>query len=259
MSIRERIVKNYHLHFPKYYFLFYKYFNRIRGKKRILLYTDSRGKNIPNHYYYDHYSKRLAKKYSLDTYLCPEKWTTTFDFIKLIEKVNLKDYDLVLLHTGIVEFSPRPQKSFNEVIYPQKKKYFDLIFGEDKMKLHLDFDLGVPYEGDKTNNMYSLQMAEEYLIPYLQKVSNLIWIGGNKIVPDWLGNYWRPRPENLNITEHYNRLFIEKLPNTIDMMDWSLEEVKEYTYDIIHVNQKGSDILYQRLVDKIEWYFKTSS
>ena len=235
-----------------YWFYFLQKKNDWFKKKKILLYTDSRGKQIRGTEEFEYYSQKLAKRYSVEVHLCPEKWTTTLDFFELLKKKNVDDYDLIILHTGIVEFSPRPKKSFVEIIYPSKKEMFDETFGEANMAVHLDKDLNTLYENGETTNMYSLQMAKDFILPQLKAIPNLIWIGGNKIVPNWRGNYWRDRPANLNISEDYNNLFAEELPLVVNMMDWTLEEVKKYTFDIIHPNQKGSDIIFSRLIQKIE-------
>lgn len=38
---------------------------------------------------------------------------------------------------------------------------------------HLSSDLGVAFEGQPTNNMYGLEMAEQSLLPLLKQIPNL--------------------------------------------------------------------------------------
>lgn len=220
-------------------------------RPRILLYTDSRGTNIPGHLDYKHYGARLDDQFAVDAFYCPEKWTTILDFWKLTRSISLKDYDVVILHAGIVDASPRHQQILLSKIYPEKRDIFDEVFGSKAMQDHLKGDLGCDYEGDKTNNMYSLQMAIDSLVPKLRTIPNLIWIGCNRVLTDWRGNYWKDRPKNIRIVEEYSKTFVARLPITVDLSSWTEEEVRLFTFDNIHLNQAGSDIVYERLCSLI--------
>lgn len=232
----------------------------LRGNSwRILLYADSRGDNIPRHFDYEHYGSRLAGKYYVDAYLCPEEWTTTLDFLKLWKTIPLGTYDAVILHTGIVDASPRHQKTALEKIYPSKKDIFDEVFGKECIKKYLHTDLGCNYEGDKTINLYSLEMAHNNLLPRLKEIPNLIWISSNRIDPGWRGNYWKDRPANITIIEDYSALFITELPHVINLMQWSLDHVKYYTFDNIHPTRMGSNYIFERLIEKLAQILETNS
>lgn len=221
---------------------------RIGLGKKILLYTDSRGINIPGHYDFQHYSTRLILKYNVDAYLCPEKWTTILDFLALWKQTKIRNYDFVILHAGIVDASPRHQQVAYNKIYLDKKNIFDDVFSEKKISAYLKTDLKCDYEGDKTINMYSLQMAEENLIPRLIEIPNLIWIGTNRIDKTWRGNYWKERPENIQLVEEYSKLFTNKLPRVIDLLEaWSLAEVRYFTFDNVHPNKEGSEFIYRKI------------
>ena len=222
-------------------------YNRWK-KPRILLYTDSRGINIPDHFDYKHYSTKLLAQYNVDAYLCPEKWTTILDFLNLWESSRKNKYDYIILHAGVVDTSPRQQKTLIETIYPQKKKVFDEVFGCALIQQYINSDLNCEYEGDKTINMYSLDMAEKFVIPRLIEIPNLIWIGINKVDVLWRGNYWKDRPNNIRLIEEYSRLFSNNLPSTIDLLNlWGLEDIHNYTFDNIHPNKQGSDFIFREL------------
>ncbi|MCX7166509.1 MAG: SGNH/GDSL hydrolase family protein [Rhodocyclales bacterium] len=222
---------------------------RSFSRKRILLFTDSRGINIPGHFNYRHYSTRLLQRYDVEAYLCPEKWTTLLDFLQLWKTKKTETFDYVILHVGIVDASPRHQGVAISNIYSDKKSIFDEIFGEQVINDHLHADLMCDYEGERTVNMYSIEMAERYLIPQLQEIDNLIWIGTNKIDDTWRGNYWNDRPANISLVEGYSRLFAGKLSKVVDLLDlWSLEDVRKYTFDNIHPNKNGSDIIYDHII-----------
>jgi hypothetical protein len=218
-----------------------------RRQRRILLYTDSRGTNITGHKDYLHYGARLESDFEVEAFFCPEKWTTTLDFIKLGKELDLPKFDAIVLHTGIVDASPRSKKNAIEQIYPSKKEIFDEVFGEAVMANYLAGDLGCKYEDDDTINLYSLEMARKSLLPRLCAMRNLIWISSNRIVPGWRGNYWKDRPNNIAITEQYSQAFLKELPRSVDLMRWGLADVQRYTFDNIHPNQAGSDYIYDVL------------
>lgn len=229
-------------------------FKFFRKKLKILLYTDSRGDNIPGHTDYEHYGDLLAKKYNVEKYLCPEKWTTTLDFLDLIKKRDTKNYDLVILHTGIVDHSPRHQQVAINNIYKDKREIFDEVFGKKIIQDYLNSDFGPEYEGDKTVNLYSLEMAKEFLLPKLNEIPNLLWISSNRIIPGWNGNYWKPRPENISIIEEYSNLFLTELDsnNVIDLMTWSNKDIKKFTFDNMHPTKAGSDYIYEEILRKVK-------
>lgn len=234
-----------------------KLWSKHKKKKqiRVLLYTDSRGDNLPNDRTYKHYSTRLSDSYIVEKYLCPRKWTTIIDFISLYEKRKIKkNYDLIILHAGIVDWSPRHQKIARKNIYGGKKKLFNSIFTKNEMIHHLSLNFHNTYEGDKTINMYSLDMAKRHLLPVLKKIPNLLWISTNRIVADWDGNYWKKRPKNMNITINYSKIFMKEL-NSINLLVWDNDSVKRFTHDNVHPNKQGSDYIYNKLVEKINNLF----
>lgn len=224
----------------------------LHFNKKLLIYTDSRGDNIPSYNDYDHYAVKLSHLYPVEKYLCPEKWTTTLDFLELIKTKNINRYYKIILHTGIVDQSPRHQQIAINKIYYEKKAIFDEVFGEKNIITHLNNDFGIEYENDKTINMYSLKMAQNYLIPRLMEIPNLLWISHNKIVNGWNGNYWKPRPTNINIIERYSELFLMSISNTINLMSWSKKEIMKYTHDNMHPNKLGSEIIYKLILDNLK-------
>lgn len=237
-----------------YYKLHSEKEKHLTKKIKILIYTDSRGQDMLKDFSFKFYPEKLEEKYFVDKVLCPHKWTTTLDFLEFYEKAGLSNYDLIILHTGIVDHSPRHREIAIKRIYKSKKYIFDKTFGKANMKTHLRSDLGVVYEGDKTINMYSKKMAKLFLLPKLKEIKNLVWISHNKIVSDWNGNYWKDRPKNIHIIEEYAKLFLQELgkENCIDLMSWSNDEIKKYTLDNMHLTKIGSDYVYKEIVKKID-------
>jgi hypothetical protein len=235
---------------------FYRIMNR--SKPKILIFTDSRGFDVEKKQNrfdpFDCYPGFLIKNYNVEYSICPEKHTTIMDFLDRYQD-KLDNYDHIILHAGIVEFSPRHKSVSKKLIYEQKPCY-DKVFGKDNMLKHLDGDLGVDYEGEKTINMYSFDMARNNLIPLLSKIDNLLWIGCNNFVEGWEGNYAKERPKNIRIVEEYSRLFTSLLPNCIDLSDWRDDEIKIYTCDNIHLTKSGHVELFNRIEKNISGKIK---
>lgn len=250
-------------------------------KKRVLIFTDSRGQHKPAGTTHDIFAERLAadERLDVDMYLCPMKWTTSLDFLEQFPEEKLATYDHVILYLGIVEWSPRPAKSAVEDLYDNavtsntdnlglntrdyskkivnnKKAIFDKVFGAAKMKEHFAQPFSTEYEGQKTNNMYGLEMALEHLLPRLVKIPNLIFITANRFVPGWEGDFKRGRPANIDITHRYSDLFATELAAAgvplVDLRTWNTEQIKEYTCDNIHLTERGSDYIYEQLMEHMK-------
>ena len=245
-------------------------------KKKVLIFTDSRGQHKPAGTSHDVFAERLAKDDRLDVemYLCPMKWTTTLDFLEKFPESKLKTYDHVILYTGIVEWSPRPAQSalndlydnsssinegnlglntrdYSKKIVNNKKAIFDQVFGRDAVEAHLTHPFDTEYEGQKTVNMYSLQMARDNLIPRLKKIPNLLFISANRFVHGWEGDFKRGRPKNIQLTHQYSDLFADALSKAglplVDLRDWNDDQVKTFTCDNIHLTEQGNNYIYDKL------------
>ena len=246
---------------------------------KLLIFTDSRGQHCPVGSIHEIFPVRLAKnpRLEVELFLAPYKWTTTLDFFEIINETDLSLYSLIVLYTGIVEWSPRPLRNAIDDIYNNakphnlnnlrfgneeygnkivnnKKFLFDTIFGEEKMLEHLSRPFKVEYENSPTINMYSLEMAASKLIPRLQSIPNLLFINANRFVSNWNGDYWKKRPANIGITHSYADLFANSLPrhSVLDLRIWKDDEIKKYTCDNVHLNAEGSDYIYDKIMDRIE-------
>lgn len=250
---------------------------RPTGKKRILLFADSRGQHKPAGDDYPIFGERLAAdpRLEVDLFLCPMKWTTTLDFLERFDASALAGYDHVILYTGIVDWSPRRLSSaihdlydnpamanpdnlalntrdYSRKIVNNKKKIFDEVFGAEAMARHFSAPMNTIYEGEQTINMYSMDMARRSLLPRLAAISNLIFITANRFVPGWNGDYRRQRPANIGAVVHpLSTLFAELLPpgRVIDLTQWSNDEAKVYTCDNLHLTRHGSDFVYERIME----------
>lgn len=246
--------------------------------KKILIFTDSRGQHKPtgtNHEVFPNRLKNEVKNLQVDLLLCPMKWTTTLDFLEYISNVDTSDYDWIILYTGIVEWSPRPQKSaindlynnkntnnegkwfsntrdYSKKIVNNKSKVFNRLFGEKEIKGYLSNAFDIEYEGQQTINMYSLDMAR--IIAYkLKTIDNLIFINSNRVLSNWEGDFKRERPKNMNITHKYSDLFSEVLgeDKVVDLRIWNEKDIKTYTCDNMHLTESGNNWIFEKLIEKI--------
>lgn len=243
---------------------------------KILLFTDSRGQHTAQGTKHLVYGEMLAntKGLHVDRFYCPFKWTTTLDFLSSFDARELARYDHVLLQTGIVDFSPRPFKNayldlyncnteentsnisldtrdYSKKVRNWKKPIFDRIFGEDVMKNHFSRPFESFYNGEKTINMYSLEMAKMYLLPRLNDIPNLLYINTNRIANGWDGDYPRERPSNMSLIHDYCKLFSKSIKQTIDLSRWSDSEIRRYTTDNIHLTEEGNDYIFNRVLEHI--------
>ena len=246
--------------------------------KKVLIFTDSRGQHKPAGSSHKIFAERLASEASnveVEMVLCPMKWTTTLDFFDYINEKSVEDYDAIVLYTGIVEWSPRPQESaindlynnlkidnegdwqsntrdYSKKIVNNKKTLFDNFFGEENIVNYLERPFETTYEGKKTINMYSLEMAR-VVAEKLKAIKNLIFINSNRLLPDWEGDFKRGRPENIDVTHRYSDLFTNILgpERTIDLRKWDKEQIKKLTCDNMHLTEQGSDWIFFELIKRL--------
>lgn len=254
-------------------------------KKRILIFTDSRGQHIPADSTHKIFPERIrdeGKDVHVDLVLCPMKWTTTMDFYEYCQKNDISSYDWIVLFTGIVEWSPRPQQSaisdlynnqneentdawklntrdYSKKIVNNKKATFDKLFGAKEIKKYLSKAFDVLYEDSQTINMLSKDMARNVVGPWLSKFDNLIYINANRILPDWEGDFKRERPKNINVTHEYCDIISEFIPShrLVDLRKWNSEDIKEYTCDNMHLTQKGNEYIVEELQEKLNIELKS--
>ncbi len=227
---------------------YYRFKNR--HKPKLLVYTDSRGHEITklrNRYNpFASYIGHLMRNYCVYYYLCPERSTTIPDFLEVYRK-SKTTYDHIILHTGVVDFAPRPI-SMIEDIYNLKQAKFDAVIPTDRWREHIESKQVGWFEGVETMSIYSQDIAAEFILPQLQNIPNLIWISSNHFVPGWEGNYPRKRPDNINVIAKYTEKFVAGLPGCIDLRNWSDDEIKLYTCDNVHFTEAGFNYLRDQIV-----------
>lgn len=254
-------------------------------KPRILFFTDSRGELKPTFREREIFPEKIkstlkTRGIAVDLLLCPFKWTTTIDFIELVESrtVNLKRYDKIVLYTGVVEWSPRPASSYRDCMkgigrepldvkpffrgerprkYANHKlAFFRQFFGQKTFNAHARTNFETIYRDEPTKNLYSLDMLRHRVIPWLAESlgDRLIFINSNRIVPGWEGDYAikNPdgRPKNVGIIEDYAALMARHF-DTIDLMQWSDKQTQRFTVDNMHLTHAGSEWIYERVMRRL--------
>lgn len=226
--------------------LFFSIINR--NKKKVLVYTDSRGFNVEQLFYnrnpFSSYVGDLIFNYNVTFRLMPFKHTTIIDFLSDYEKKWSKaNFDFVVLHCGIVDFSPRKQKNIPAI---QKNKVLKIDFKYKEM-----FGVFPSYEtlynNDLTASLYSISFLESYLLPKLMLIKGLIFIEPNKIDLNWNGTYPNSRPQNMNLVLEYVDIISSQLDNVVKLSSWDYEEVRRYTTDNIHYNIDGFNYISKRI------------
>lgn len=228
-------------------------------KIKLLVYTDSRGLDIVKDKSYKNYVEKLEEIYDVDKVICPRKWTTCLDFLEYYDSVpNKSIYDAIVAHVGIVDFSPRPF-TVAKKIFNLKRKMYKTLFPGGITKKHFSEPLyNEEYEGEKTTSLYSLEMAEKYLIPRFKSIPNLIWINSNSHILKNKGNYFKDRPKNIDNVSKYNDLFTRSLLNVVDVSEWNSEKVSRCFYDGLHPNSVGNDNIFDKTVTLINLFLKCS-
>jgi hypothetical protein len=228
---------------------------RNRGRPRLLVYTDSRGENLVSRLGktgYGTYVNRLRAKYRLTYALCPESYTTILDFLNFIDRLGAERYDAVVMHCGIVDFSPRPLSGIAKL---ERSKVdtprFRELFAQNKAYYDQPFDC--EYYGEPTINIYSPDYLEKKILPELTALPHLIWINANHFVPGWNGNYTRGRPANIDeVVSSLDAIVERHLSRVIDLKAWTPDQVQRLTIDNIHFTKAGFEHLFDLIDRRIE-------
>lgn len=229
--------------FERIYRLLISIINLYNFKKPLILfYTDSRGFNVNSKYGknpFESYIKFFLKDYRIHYFICPEKHTTIADFLIKTENLKLDKYRFIIMHCGVVDFSPRPKSNLDWVLNSKSNnKYFQIAL--NSYNEHYNNLSDILYNKEKTQNLYSKEFLKEQLITELNKINQLFWINSNHFVQGWEGNYTKGRPLNIdNLVSSSDKIMEVNLKNVVSLRIWSNEEIKKYTVDNIHFSKEG--------------------
>ncbi len=214
--------------------------------KSCLVFTDSRGFYINGILNYKNPFRSYINnelKYKFKYNFCPQKSTTLIDF--LYSTRNFNKNVPVILHCGIVDFSPRNKKHTYKIL----KRLNNLA---EKLNLPVleSNPLGGSYCNELTYNLYTIDYLKNHIIHRLLEYKNLIYIGINPVILDWRGNYFRDRPDNINIILKYNEVLVSML-SSIDISKWDEKQIKDLTVDNIHLSANGMNYLKREVKNKL--------
>jgi hypothetical protein len=220
--------------------------NRLRP--RLLIYTDSRGFFVAGKWGkhpFGTYVGLLRARYHVTQHVCPEKYTTIIDFLDHISNNDISKYDAIIMHCGIVDFSPRPLSSISALRDSKAgRSDFAQLFTANSNYYAKPFE--TKYSGEPTINIYSPTYLTDEVIPALARLPNLIWINSNRFVSGWNGNYSKGRPLNIDeVVSHFDGLMRNHVPHTVDLTHWTDREIREYTIDNIHFTRTGFAQIFQ--------------
>jgi hypothetical protein len=231
------------------------------GKEKIFIYTDSRG-FLVNCFLcdktpYKSYIEKLSNNFFVSYKLCPYKHTTILDFLEYIKGQRIEKYSTIILHIGIVDFSPRPISQCKQV-FLKKNIIVNKLFKKYKMSPNC-YD--IKYENEKTFSLYDFEFLKIILdeIIKLSLKTHIIWIGVNEVDLKWRGNYFKDRPKNINMVLEYQKYIESYLKvneiNTITYLN--LDKLKnfdskKYTVDNMHFNKEGFEFLYKNLIKNLK-------
>lgn len=214
---------------------------RSRRGPRVLVYADSRATNVIGPLgksVFGTYVAQLMPHYRVYPVILPRSHTTLVDFLNHHD-ADRRAYDAVLLHCGIVDFSPRPVSSIPRIAAAKSR---DPGFAElfaDNRAYHREAH-GPEYGGEPTTTLYSPRYLDDVLVPRLRAIPHLVWVSTNDFVPGWEGNYTRGRPVDIGrrIAEFEAQLR-PALSHVVDMHVWSDEDVQRFTIDNVHYTRSG--------------------
>lgn len=223
-------------------------------KPRIFIYTDSRGYDVVGRSGknpFKSYISQFLTKYRVTYHLCEEKHTTILDFLELIDGMDLKKYKFIILHCGVVDFSPRPLSNLNWVLKSKEyNNYFKIAVKEYKQ--YYENPSEILYNNEKTNNLYSIDFLTQIIVPELMKISNLIWINSNFFVDGWEGNFEKGRPKNINsLVVKFDNILEKNLLNFVNLKAWNEDNIKKFTIDNIHFTKDGFAAVYNLINSKM--------
>ncbi|WP_042150743.1 MULTISPECIES: hypothetical protein [unclassified Pseudoalteromonas] len=238
------------------------YKQKNKSKPKLLVFTDSRGYEVVKPWNrksaYASYVGLLCQEYDVDYVICPEFSTTVIDFVYEYQKriTSGQHYDAVIAHVGVVDFSPRPTSMLDDMMAAKSHK-IEYIFDNGRklisdFKAYHDDSFDDLYFGKTVKNFYPKGFLKDSIIPQLKNIPNLIMVGCSPVLSDWRGNYWRERPNNMNMILEYSNICKQSLNTFIDLSTWSSEEIKLNTIDNIHLSQQGFNHVHKLLKAELD-------
>jgi hypothetical protein len=251
------------LKYPIYYInvLIYKaYFSLLgfirRGRKKLFIYTDSRGYDVNNWRSKKNprssYIMKLLQRQNVTARICEYKYTTLLDFIDDVRNADCSGYDCLVLHVGVVDFSPRPLGSALK-LRELKLKKVARCFGDEAVQEFLLAKHAEMYRGEETASLYNTDFLEKYIIPFINGLNvKVIWLPVNEVLSDWSGNYAGIRPINMDVILQYQQVIDSNavgyvVPRIVNHE----QDIKYLTVDNIHFSKAGMSAIFRIISDEL--------
>jgi hypothetical protein len=225
-------------------------FLRLRNRRqpRLLIVTDSRG------FDYEGGARNTRRSYirSLQRdYQVTLVADSQFTLVDFLASVSREDYQAIILHCGVVDASPRPMDSLHRLLGSRTgRREWDALRTANADHYNIPFP--TRFEGEATTTLYSLEYLRERVLPELATISKLIWISSNRFVKGWDGTWQRGRPKNVNdVIRRFDEEMLAALPRTVDLWDWSPEQVMRMTIDNVHFTSPGFREIERRVRDRL--------
>ena len=222
--------------------VFARYWQARRSRRaRVVVYADSRATNVTGllgKSVFGTYVSRLMRSYCVQPVVLPFSHTTLLDFVNFWRS-RPRRCDAVVLHCGIVDFSPRPISTLSGIAAAKSgEPGFRELFA--RHAAYHRAAVGPEYHGEPTTTLYSPEYLEDTLLPALVSIPNLLWVTTNDFVPGWEGNYTRGRPVDIaaRIAEFENRMR-PALANVVDLHAWRAADIRRFTVDNVHFSPRG--------------------
>lgn len=227
--------------------------NFLRNRSKILIFTDSRGFEVTKFYNrrnpFSSYIGRLVTRFNCTVKICPEKFTSLLDFMAYYHSLKNSSFDCIILHCGIVDFAPRPESSFDQML-SDKKKFFEMYPIYEIIKKEIR-NSKVKYQGENTYSFLNEEALNNVVLPILKNIPNIIYIGASPVLLNWDGSYWRKRPENINDVLILDAIMKRALINHISLSCLTTEQIKKYTSDNVHYTKDGFEYIYKQLESRL--------
>lgn len=240
--------------------------NATVGYPKVLYFSDSRGFLVGSYVGYKNHFRnsivgRLNRKFAVKTEINKYSHTTLADLFSDYSIEDLNSFDFLVIHLGVVEFSPRRNVDAvairNDKLKKLEKVKITKSSAEEKGFLQaLNARTEASYENDVTDSIVNADLYKKYMEKLESVNVPIIAITTQAVLDDWRGNYWRARPSNMNSFLTLEREFWSKVtPYVIHLPDDEYL-IKKFTMDNIHPTKLGFNYLAEGVDNAAKKIFK---
>lgn len=230
------------------------------GYPKALYFSDSRGFLVGSYVGHKNHFRnsivgRLNSEFAVNVEINKHSHTTLADLFCEYSIEELNSFDLLVIHLGVVEFSPRRNVDAvairNDKLEKLGKVKATRGSVEEKVFLQaLNARTAASYENYGTDSIVNADLYKKYMEKLDSVKVPIIAITTQAVLDDWRGNYWRARPRNMNSFLALEREFWKRVtPYVIQIPDDECL-IKKFTMDNIHPTKLGFKYLSEE-VDRV--------